>query len=117
MGSLSMLFLALDALEYAPSNEPKLCLSLSMSSDRMPCSAIGSYLLDSGTFASLVEAAGPLLVLNRAFGGAGSQKNRWVYPLVCLGACLKGVLFIDSFISSDYVGVCSPLPLDGRSTL
>jgi len=60
----------LDAPEYALDSEPKPSLLMSLSSDLLPCSAIGSYLFLNGTFAPVVGADELPFVLNGTFGGA-----------------------------------------------
>ena len=63
MGSLPLLFVALEAPEYAPESEPKISLSLSLSSDMLPYSASVSKLFCRGVFPTLACAAGLLLVI------------------------------------------------------
>ena len=74
MGSVPLLFLAMDAPEYAPDREPKLSLSLSMSLDMLPCSATRSNLFCCVVCALVVCTAGLLLVLNGTLGGLVSQR-------------------------------------------
>jgi hypothetical protein len=92
IGSLPLLLLALDDPEYAADSEPKLSLSLSLSSDLLPYSVSESNVLCSGIFAPWACAAWLVLVLNGAVGGAGSPKDRWVGAHACPGVNLKGVL-------------------------
>jgi len=106
MGSLALLFPALEAPEYAPDGEPKLSLSLSISSDLLPCSASVSNLFCIGVFPTLACAAGMLLVLSGSLAGPRSPKGNLVAALVCMGASLNGILFKDSLITSVVAVVC-----------
>ena len=105
MGFLPQLLLALDAPKYAPSSQLKPSLSLPLSFDMTPCSAFGSNMFLSGNFALAGCAARLPLVLNGTFGGDSYPKDKWVSPLVCLGPCLKGILFKGSLIPSVVAGV------------
>jgi hypothetical protein len=100
MGSLPLLLLALEALKYAPDSEPKLSLSLSLSSDLLPCSASVSNLFYRGVFPTLACAAGLMLVLSGALVGHGSPKDKWVGAPVRLHAGLNVILFKDSVMAS-----------------
>jgi len=116
MGFLSLLFLALDYLEYAPDSEPKLSLSLSLSSDLLPCSANMPNMLCCGVCAPVVCTAGLLLVLSGTFGGAGTPKDRRVGAHVCMVTGMKGILFRMSMWSSDVSATCCPLSMGGVSS-
>ncbi len=117
MGYLHLLFMALDAPEYAPDSEPKLSLLLSLPSGRLPFSASGSTMLFSGVTAPMVCTASLPLVLYGTFGGVGSPKDICVCPPVSLGTCLKDILSVVSLIPSVAAGVRNLLPPGDRSEL
>ena len=115
MGSLPLLFIALDAHKYAPDSEPKLSLSLSMSPNLLPCSASKSNLFCCGVCALVVCIAGLPLVLSGTFGGVGVQKDRRVGSPVCVMTSLKGSLSRRPPCAYVVSAVCCPLPLGGSS--
>ena len=63
IGSLTLMFPALECVPDALDNEPKLRRSLSLSLVPLPCSAIGSYLFMSWILALVAGAAGAMLPL------------------------------------------------------
>jgi len=85
MGSLPLLFLALEAPEYAPDSESKLSHSLSLSSNLVLRSASVSNLFYRGAFLASACAAGVLVVMSGTLGGHGSAKDKHVGALVCMG--------------------------------
>ena len=93
MGSLPLMFMAVDTREYAPDSEPKLSLSMSLSSNLLPCSASRPSLFGYGVCASVVCTIGLMLVLSGTFGGVGVPKDRRVSAHVYLVTGMKGILF------------------------